>query len=68
MRRRSLGGPIGIIMPLMGLVWFLQGIGVLPGSFMTGSGFWAVARVFAVIVGLAIIGVGVTGKKSIPPQ
>jgi hypothetical protein len=68
MRRRLLAVPIGIIVLIIGFVWFLQGIGLLPGSFMTGSGFWAVAGGFAVIVGLVIIGVGVTGKKSVPPR
>jgi hypothetical protein len=29
-------------MILMGGVWLLQGIGILPGSFMTGQTFWAV--------------------------
>ena len=27
---------------IVGAIWFLQGIRVLPGSFMTGSTFWAV--------------------------
>ena len=34
---------LGGLMVLMGGVWTLQGIGVLPGSFMTGETFWAVA-------------------------
>ena len=33
---------IGGIMVLIGGIWFLQGNNVLPGSFMTGSTFWAV--------------------------
>ena len=28
---------VGALMALMGGVWLLQGIGVLPGSFMTGQ-------------------------------
>jgi len=65
MRRRLLAVPIGIILLLMGSVWFLQGIGMLPGSFMTGSQFWAAAGVLAVVVGLALIVVGLTGKKPV---
>jgi len=38
----------------MGCVWFLQGINVLPGSFMTGQTKWAVYGGL-----LAAIGVGV---------
>jgi hypothetical protein len=33
---------LGVLMVLMGGVWFLQGINVLPGSFMTGELRWAV--------------------------
>ena len=32
----------GVLMVLMGGIWFLQGINVLPGSFMTGELRWAV--------------------------
>jgi len=32
---------IGVLMVLMGVTWFLQGINVLPGSFMTGQIQWA---------------------------
>jgi len=54
---------IGAIICLIGLVWLLQGIGVLPGSFMSGSQFWAGAGVFAVIIGLLIIGAGLMRGK-----
>jgi hypothetical protein len=65
MRIRLLGIPIGLIILFMGSVWFLQGVGVLPGSFMTGSSFWAAAGALAVIVGLLLIVVGLSGRK--PP-
>ena len=65
MRRRLLIVPIGVILLLFGSVWFLQGVGALPGSFMTGSQFWAAAGVLAVVVGLILIGVGLTGKKRV---
>jgi hypothetical protein len=32
----------GAILVLFGAIWFLQGINVLPGSFMTGQIRWAV--------------------------
>jgi hypothetical protein len=55
---------VGAIISLIGLVWLLQGIGVLLGSLMSGSQFWAIAGAFAVLVGLLIIGVGIArGKK-----
>ncbi len=33
---------IGILLFLAGLVFFLQGINILPGSYMTGDPQWAV--------------------------
>ncbi|MGD0424662.1 MAG: hypothetical protein ABSA92_14585 [Candidatus Bathyarchaeia archaeon] len=67
MRRRLLAIPVGIIIFLMGLVWFLQGIEVLPGSIMSGSQFWAIAGGLVVIVGLVLIGIGATGKNFAHP-
>jgi hypothetical protein len=44
---------VGGLMILMGGVWLLQGISILPGSFMTGQKFWAImGAVFLVVGGL----------------
>jgi hypothetical protein len=43
---------VGLLCLLMGGVWFLQGINILPGSFMTGQSKWA-------IIGAILVGVGV---------
>ena len=40
---------------LMGSVWFLQGIGVLPGSFMSGQMKWAINGGISILVGVALI-------------
>jgi hypothetical protein len=37
----------------MGAIWFLQGINILPGSFMTGQIRWAVYGGIAVVAGIA---------------
>jgi hypothetical protein len=63
MRLRVVAVPVGVILLLMGLIWFLQGIGVLPGSIMTGSTFWAGTGSLTVIVGLVLIAVGLMGRK-----
>ena len=52
---KSAKGIFGILLVLVGVVWFLQGIGVIPGSFMTGQTFWAVAGFLAVLSGSALI-------------
>ena len=44
---------LGALLILSGTVFFFQGIGVLPGSFMSGQIEWAVYG------GLAVIGGGV---------
>lgn len=46
---------VGLLLVLVGAGWFLQGINVLPGSFMTGQIRWAVYGGMAVVVGLALL-------------
>jgi hypothetical protein len=46
---------IGILLILAGGVWFLQGINILPGSFMTGQIQWVVYGAIAVIVGIGLL-------------
>lgn len=48
---------VGVLLILGGGVWFLQGINVLPGSFMTGQIQWAINGGIAVVVGLAMLAV-----------
>jgi hypothetical protein len=43
----------GVVLVLLGSVWFLQGINVLPGSFMSGQSRWAVRGGILVFAGLA---------------
>ena len=43
---------IAFLLALVGIVWIGQGIGVIGGSFMTGSLVWAV--VGALLLGLAV--------------
>jgi hypothetical protein len=46
---------LGVLLILAGAVWFLQGLGLLPGSFMTGQPKWAVIGGIAVLVGVALL-------------
>jgi hypothetical protein len=43
------------LLVLFGGVWFLQGINVLPGSFMTGQIRWAVYGGIAVVAGIVVL-------------
>ena len=45
---------LGILLMIIGVVWILQGINVLPGSFMTGQMQWAVYGAIAVVVGAGL--------------
>lgn len=55
--RRSLS-LIGALLLLVGGIWFLQGINVLPGSFMTGQTQWAVYGALCMVAGVAMVAVG----------
>jgi hypothetical protein len=43
-----------VLLVVMGTIWLLQGVGVLPGSFMTGQTQWAIYGGVAVIVGAGL--------------
>ena len=46
---------VGVVLVFFGGVWFLQGINVLPGSFMTGQIKWAVYGGIAFVVGVIVL-------------
>jgi hypothetical protein len=45
----------GVLLLLIGAIWILQGINVLPGSFMTGQTKWAVIGAVTALVGVVLI-------------
>jgi hypothetical protein len=51
---------VGVLLVLAGAIWFLQGINVLPGSFMTGQTRWAIRGGIAVVGGIALL---VSGRR-----
>lgn len=52
--------PLGLVMVLVGLVWFAQGVGWLEGSSMTDETLWAVVGPVVAVLGGIIAGVGVS--------
>lgn len=46
---------IGVLIALMGLIWFLQGINILPGSMMTGQIQWAINGAAAMVIGAGMV-------------
>ena len=45
---------IALVLVLVGLVWMGQGSGIIPGSLMSGSSFWAAVGIILVVAGLVI--------------
>ena len=45
---------VAALLILAGVTWFLQGINVLPGSFMSGQLRWAVYGGFAALAGVGL--------------
>lgn len=45
---------ISVLVFLAGGVWFLQGINVLPGSYMTGDPQWAINGGIAMAIGVGL--------------
>ena len=58
---------VGILLCVLGGVWFMQGIGVLKGSFMTGQAFWTVVGVILIVLGLRMIGRGARPRRRTAP-
>jgi hypothetical protein len=46
---------VAVLCILLGCIWLLQGINILPGSFMTGQTKWAVYGGILVVVGIAVL-------------
>jgi len=55
---------VGAVLVFIGSVWFLQGINVLPGSFMTGQMKWAVYGGIAVVAGVVLLVAANRRRKS----
>jgi hypothetical protein len=43
------------LMILIGAVWILQGVNILPGSFMTGHIQWAINGAVVAALGVALL-------------
>lgn len=54
---------VGGLAVLMGLVWTLQGLNILPGSFMTGDPTWVVIGLIVVAAGVALLISGIARMR-----
>jgi hypothetical protein len=55
---------VGVVIALLGLLFTLQGTGVMSGASMSNNTFWAVAGPIIAVVGVALAGLGVRGRPS----
>jgi hypothetical protein len=46
---------IAVILALVGLVWVGQGTGIIAGSAMSGSSFWAIIGALLLIAAAAVV-------------
>jgi hypothetical protein len=56
---------IGVAAALAGLVWTLQGLGYVGGSFMSGATVWAVIGPLVLLAGLVLIVVGMRARRRV---
>jgi hypothetical protein len=51
-RTRSI---VGVILCIVGGIWFGQGVGWIGGSFMSGEALWAVIGAIAIVFGVTLL-------------
>jgi hypothetical protein len=54
---------IGVAAAVAGIVWTLQGLGYVGGSFMSGATVWAVIGPVVAVAGLVLIAVGSRSRR-----
>jgi hypothetical protein len=52
----------GVALLTVGVIWILQGMNILPGSFMTGQQFWAWAGIVSALVGGTLLFFGLNRR------
>ncbi len=46
---------VSVLLILAGGVWFLQGVDILPGSYMSGQSQWAIYGGLAILLGAGLL-------------
>jgi hypothetical protein len=55
---------VGVIATIAGVIWALQGFGVIGGSFMSGNSVWAIIGPIVAVVGLLLTAIGIRQARS----
>lgn len=56
---RSILVIVGVVIALIGLLFTLQGVGIVKGSAMTGTTLWTVVGPVIIVAGLVVAATGV---------
>ena len=49
---------VGVVLIIAGVVWALQGFGIVGGSFMSGNSAWAIIGPVVAVAGVVVAVVG----------
>ena len=55
---------VGVIATIAGIIWALQGFGVIGGSFMSGNSVWAIIGPIVAVAGLLLTAIGIRRARS----
>ena len=62
--RNGLLTAVGVVLTIAGVIWALQGFGVIGGSFMSGDSVWAIIGPIVAVAGLGLAAVGLLRARS----
>lgn len=65
--RRPVLIAVGVLLVLVGVLWTLQGLGVVGGSAMSGQTMWAIIGPVVVVVGAVLGWRGLGPRGPVPP-
>jgi len=66
--RKPLLAGLGALAVVIGLVWVGQGVGLLPGSAMSGERTWLVIGAVVVVLGAVLLVLSTRGRSSRDPN
>jgi hypothetical protein len=46
---------ISVVLALIGIIWFLQGIGVILGSFMSNTSQWTIIGLICIVIAVGLL-------------
>ena len=61
--RQGVLAAVGVVMIIVGVIWALQGVGAIGGSFMSGDSVWAVIGPVVAVAGLVLTAIGLRGAR-----